>query len=201
MAIFAHVRLWSAFSSGMRSVPAFVLFVALFQVSVLATAPEQIDLSGLSWTLSNERGYQNVSGVPGQVPGNSFTDLMAAGLLDDPYYRYNDMNYRWVSFDNWTYSTSFELTPSMMNQARIVLWFEGLDTVSTVYVNGQQVGRSENMFRRYLFDIKSCLGSSSTANLRVEFESAFFYGQERARMTPYHIPLTSFKVSRLNVIP
>ena len=46
--------------------------------------------------------------VPGQVPGNMYTDLMRAGVIDDPYFRFNDIEYRWVHYDDWTYSTVFE---------------------------------------------------------------------------------------------
>lgn len=27
----------------------------------------------------------------------------------DPYYRFNDLNYRWISLDNWTYSKEFKI--------------------------------------------------------------------------------------------
>lgn len=27
----------------------------------------------------------------------------------DPYYRFNDLRYRWISLDNWTYSTDFKI--------------------------------------------------------------------------------------------
>lgn len=34
---------------------------------------------------------------------------------------------------------------------------EGLDTIADVFVNGNLVGRSENMFVRYIYDIKDAL--------------------------------------------
>ncbi len=41
------------------------------------------------------------------VPGSIYTDLIAAGVLGDPYFRFNDELYRWVAYDNWTYSRNF----------------------------------------------------------------------------------------------
>lgn len=34
---------------------------------------------------------------------------------------------------------------------------EGLDTVSRIYINDNLVGQSENMFVRYIFNIKNAL--------------------------------------------
>lgn len=51
-----------------------------------------------------------VSGIRGtaRVPGGVFADLLANGVLkDDPLRRYNDIEYRWVSKDDWTYSLTF----------------------------------------------------------------------------------------------
>lgn len=51
-----------------------------------------------------------VSGVAGKarVPGGVFADLRANGVLtEDPLRRYNDVAYRWVSEDDWTYSVTF----------------------------------------------------------------------------------------------
>lgn len=53
----------------------------------------------------------DVSGVRGtaRVPGGVFADLLANGVLtDDPLRRYNDVEYRWVSEDDWTYSVTFD---------------------------------------------------------------------------------------------
>ena len=42
----------------------------------------------LDWKLLHEG-----KSIPATVPGQVQTDLMAAGLLQDPYYRYNDTAY------------------------------------------------------------------------------------------------------------
>lgn len=58
-----------------------------------------ISLDG-KWSVSNGN---NVT-TTGTVPGQTHTDLLAAGLIADPYYRFNDINQRWIAYDNWTYS-------------------------------------------------------------------------------------------------
>ena len=38
-----------------------------------------------------------------------YSDLLKAGILNDGdyYYGYNDLSYRWVAYNNWTYVTTF----------------------------------------------------------------------------------------------
>jgi beta-mannosidase len=44
-----------------------------------------------------------------KVPGGIFTDLKNANVLKEHFFfRYNDVQYRWVSWDNWTYHTTFK---------------------------------------------------------------------------------------------
>lgn len=45
----------------------------------------------------------------------------------------------------------------MLNHTRVALVFEGLDTAAEVFLNDQSVGKSTNMFARYIFDVKSSL--------------------------------------------
>ena len=45
--------------------------------------------------------------VKGSVPGSVHTALMNSKLIKDPYYRFNDNDYRWIAYDNWTYTTDF----------------------------------------------------------------------------------------------
>lgn len=48
-------------------------------------------------------------GVSAVVPGGIYTDLERAGVLDGPlFYRFNDVNYRWVALQDWTYQLRFQ---------------------------------------------------------------------------------------------
>ncbi len=44
-----------------------------------------------------------------RVPGSIYSDLRRDSVLkEDLYYENNDINYRWVSYDNWTFERTFE---------------------------------------------------------------------------------------------
>ncbi len=44
-----------------------------------------------------------------KVPGSIYSDLHRNGRLKaDLYYEDNDVNYRWVALENWTYERTFQ---------------------------------------------------------------------------------------------
>ena len=51
----------------------------------------------------------------------------------------------------------FTVRGTLLTKQRVRLVCDGLDTVSTVYINNIQVGSSDNMFVRYEYDIKYAL--------------------------------------------
>lgn len=46
--------------------------------------------------------------VQGTVPGGIYSDLMSAGVIQDIYYRFNDIQYRWIANETWLYSYTFQ---------------------------------------------------------------------------------------------
>lgn len=93
----------------------------------------------------------------GTVPGTIHLDLMAASLIGDPYYRYNDVDLRWVALDTWTYSRTFTVDANLFVQKQILLVAEGLDTVATITVNNKKLNMTKDQFREYIFDLKGFL--------------------------------------------
>ncbi|MFB2596698.1 glycoside hydrolase family 2 protein [Herbiconiux sp. P17] len=140
------------------------------------------------WTLRLAPG-RDFSGVPAHirdalpiratVPGTVHTDLLAAGLIPDPYLDVNELALDWIGRAEWVYSLPLRSKPASGD--RSVLCFDGLDTVATVTVNGKVVARTENMHRRYEVDVTSELTGDDT--LDVLFHSAWAFGEaERERI-------------------
>lgn len=95
--------------------------------------------------------------TPAKVPGCVHTDLLAAGLIPDPFYGANELDVMWVAERDWQYSRSFEVSQELLNEDQVFLVCDGLDTLGRVELNGKLVGRFENMFRQYCWDVKSLL--------------------------------------------
>ncbi|MBO2446326.1 glycoside hydrolase family 2 protein [Actinomadura barringtoniae] len=99
------------------------------------------------WTLHLADG----GSIPATVPGSSHIDLLAAGLIEDPYAGRNELDVAWVGRADWRYDTVLPNVPEGCEQTDLV--FEGLDTVATVTLDGVELGRTRNMHRSYRFDV------------------------------------------------
>jgi beta-mannosidase len=103
---------------------------------------------------------------PAAVPGVVHTDLIAEGLLDDPYLGLAEKQQEWVGSTSWRYESSFEWRPDGLS--RHDLRFAGLDTVATVHLNGRLILESENQHRSYRVDVTDTL-VIGTNRLEVRF--------------------------------
>jgi beta-mannosidase len=116
------------------------------------------------------------------VPGTVHTDLLAAGLIPDPYLDRNELELDWVGRVPWVYER--ELHHEAVDGEHLVLLFEGLDTIATVSVNGVPVARTENMHRRYEVPLGPALRDGRNL-LSVRFDSAWRFAEaERERQGP-----------------
>jgi len=119
----------------------------------------------------------NVEGraITASVPGSVHTDLMAAGLIVDPYLDDNERLLAWVGACDWRYCTSFEWSENDgAGSEHTDLVFEGIDTVARVELNGELVAETRNMHRTYRFDVRSML-REGTNELTVTFASPVKY--------------------------
>lgn len=124
------------------------------------------------WTVSHTAGPRPaglpLDSVPAQVPGTVHTDLLAAGLIADPYLDSNEAQQTWIGQSDWRYATTVDWTKG---SDRAELVFEGLDTVAMVTLNGLVVLSTENMHRTYRADVTAYLKEGRNS-LTVDFSSA-----------------------------
>jgi beta-mannosidase len=111
--------------------------------------------------------------VPATVPGCVHTDLLAAGVIDDPYLDDNETRVAWIGHTDWVYESVFDAA-DLGRPDRVDLVAAGLDTVATVTLNGVEAGRTANMHRSYRFDVRGAIRPAGN-RLRVRFESAYAY--------------------------
>ena len=134
-----------------------------------------------NWTLSLEaenpahRAPKTLPAeIPATVPGCVHTDLLAAGLIPDPYLDENELALDWIGHQEWRYRTSVHFSPT--DGARTDLVCEGLDTVATVRWNGAELGRTVNQHRSYRFDVTDLLRPGAN-ELDISFASAWEYAE------------------------
>ncbi|WP_036961769.1 glycosyl hydrolase 2 galactose-binding domain-containing protein, partial [Promicromonospora kroppenstedtii] len=129
------------------------------------------------WTVEPGRGpvpdaVRGAGPVTATVPGSVHTDLLAAGLIPDPYLDDNEATQKWIGLTDWTYRTTFEWSAG--GHARHELVFSGLDTVATVRLNGVELGAVRNMHRTYRLDVARTLRAGENT-LEVTFSSPVRY--------------------------
>ncbi|MCB0190812.1 MAG: hypothetical protein KDJ65_02610, partial [Anaerolineae bacterium] len=92
--------------------------------------------------------------LPATVPGNVRTDLLALNRIADPFFGEQYQTSRWVENVDWWYRRSIALDP-LPPSAQAFLIFEGIDYLSVIFINGQEVSRHEGMFSRQIVDVTS----------------------------------------------
>lgn len=71
-------------------------------------------------------------------------------ILQDPYFRFNDLLYEWISLDNWTYATTFAVSKELRSAEKSRLLWK----------------RKKILEKKYIQDIKcksTLLGNTNTA--------------------------------------
>ena len=124
---------------------------------------------------------------PATVPGTVHTDLLANGLIEDPFYGMNELHLQWIDKRAWDYQTSFTLTAAQLRHGHIELEFLGLDTYADVYLNDVLLLSSDNMFRSWTIDIKRQVRAGKNL-LRVHFKSPIAEGLKRLKALGFDPP-------------
>ena len=136
---------------------------------------EKVLLNG-SWTL--EIPGSAYGKVAANVPGSVYHDLLNAGLMEDPFYRDNEMAALKLMDNDFHYSRNFTVSGNLLENDAVLLRCEGLDTVATVYINGEVAGLACNMHRIWEFDVKKLLREGENT-IAVHFASPTKYIKEQ----------------------
>ncbi len=116
--------------------------------------------------------------IPASVPGDLYSDLLAGGKIEDPYYRANELAVLPLSEYEYEYRTTITADASLLEHERVLLRFDGIDTLADVYVNDVLVGKADNMHRIWEYDIKQVLTIGENT-VRVVFHSPTKYIREK----------------------
>ncbi len=134
-----------------------------------------LPLSG-PWTLHPLRLADGAPALPAEipaaVPGVVHTDLLAAGLIDDPYLDLNEQKDAWIGHSDWAYRT---VLPALPSGERVELVFDGLDTIAVVLLDGVEIARTRNQHRTYRVDVTDRARRGSV--LEVRFEDVWAYAE------------------------
>ena len=134
-----------------------VIAVTLALLGAACTAPKAEHMELTDWQFE-----YNGEWYPATVPGFIHTDLMANGIIPDPYYGSIEDSVQWVGDSTWIYRTYLHYD-KLPEGDTLWLVFEGLagnvtlwignpypdDTINGVVIVPQNIWLMDNMFCRY----------------------------------------------------
>ena len=153
-----------------------VLLVVSFRV-----AAQQINLKSFVWNL-----YSDTVSATDVDPSDVYLALFSKGIIDKPFFGDNEKKLQWVSKKEWTFETEFPLSAKTLEKDRVEMVFEGLDTYANVYLNGQLVLKADNMFRKWVVDIKRVAKREN--RLKIVFKSPFKIIREARNKGEWKLP-------------
>jgi len=86
------------------------------------------------------------------APGDTYLALHKAGRIPHPFADQNETVCAWVEHREWWWRTTFDAAKAGEGE-RLRLEFEGLDTFAAIWLNGERIGTTDNMFRAFAFDV------------------------------------------------
>lgn len=128
--------------------------------------------------------------LPARVPGGVHTDLLAAGRIPDPFAGDNEKSVQWVAESDWEYHCSFSCPSALLAEEQVWLVCDGLDTLAAVSLNGQLLGRTDNMFRQYRWEVRGLLNGQEAQDrpqrneLLITFASPVKFAAEQQAIRP-----------------
>ncbi|WP_298427818.1 glycoside hydrolase family 2 protein [uncultured Kordia sp.] len=162
----------------------FTLLLALLIISCAKDDRPTVSSIHQNWQFKQKVG--DTTWRSASVPGNVYSDLLAHDKIPDPFLGSNELNVQWVPTKDWEYKTTFSLDEETLEKSHIELTFEGLDTYASIYLNDSLLGKTNNAFRTWKFDIKKAAKSSNS--LRITFEKTSVTEDPEAEKLDYLLP-------------
>ncbi len=128
--------------------------------------------------------------IPATLPGEVHVALMAAGRIPDPFISDNERHVQWVAETDWEFEGRISVTDELLREDQIWLEFDGLDTLSQVFLNNSLVGVTENAFRAYAWEVKELLNQGENS-IRIVFRSPVNYVNPLHEAQPLPSPTES----------
>lgn len=130
---------------------------------------KKFDLGGI-WNICGA-GFE----VQGKVPGSVYSNLLANGLIEDPFYRDNETPALELMDNEFVFTKTFNY---VKNGNNISLVCEGIDTLCDLYLNEKLISRVDNMHRTYVFNVTEMLIDGENT-IKAVFPSMDKYIKER----------------------
>lgn len=119
------------------------------------------------------------------VPSFVHLDLYNNGIIEDPFYRANELEQQWIENKVWEYRTQFTVDRESYGMTKQILTLSGIDTYADVYLNDSLIAQTSNYFTDYNIDVKYLL--KRTNELVFVFKSTSHIADSLSRQNKHEL--------------
>jgi len=141
---------------------------------------DMLDLSSGKWYL---REVVEEEWIPVSLPGEVHVALLDAGKIPDPFVADYEHQVQWVAERDWEFEGLLDVSEALLAEDQVWLCFDGLDTLASVALNDKPLGETDNAFRVYAWEVKSCLQPGMNT-IRIVFTSPVKAAAARQKVKP-----------------
>lgn len=152
----------------------------------------ELKAEGNIYNTDMELNYNSTVNFPGDIQ----TAILEANPNFDPYYRDNELKFQVPGQTYWTCTRKINV-PKKMLKAHQFIEFDGIDTFADIYINDIHVGRTENFFRLWRFDITGLLHEGENT-IKIKFTPSEAVALEEAKKLAYPIPCSIYDITSPN---
>ena len=149
----------------------YLLILILFFCGEISFAQEltfYLTTSESKWELLYQKSSTDSLWLTTSNQQTIFGDLFQNKIIKNPLESSNTDSIQWVNERKWKYRNYFSVTEDILKKKNILIHFNGLDTYATVWLNGNKIIETDNMFRTYEADVKNYLKNENN-ELLIEF--------------------------------
>lgn len=140
------------------------MMFCLMLLGALASCSDKA-MQKMEWEVETPKGW-----VPAQVPGTLMGTLTAQGMEPEALTAEDYANIDKKQFEKgWRYRTTFNM-PALKQGEHVVLDFDGIDYRANVWLNGNQIADSAEMFgpfRQFEFDVTKDVADQNKLEVEV----------------------------------
>ena len=115
----------------------------------------------------------NIGPLKGQVPCSVLSILLDHKIIPHPYYEDNEKKVQKYLEDDYTFKSSFSLSKEELNNFNY-LCFDCLDTIASIYINGNHVFDRKNFHLSQKIELDSKILKENNI-IEIKFESNYKY--------------------------
>jgi len=133
----------------------YILSIFILTMSACQTSTFEKEIAITEWQFKDAFGEEGW--LEASVPGFVHLDLYENNLIEDPFYRANELEQQWIEKKEWIYEAPFHLDKETLSRNKHVLILDGIDTYADVFLNDSLVETTSNFFQKYELNVQHLL--------------------------------------------